>query len=223
MNDVEITVRGSHRVYAASERATVALTVALEGPSPDSVYADVAPSARALADDVSGLHDPAAGAVTWWSSERLATWATRPWHKEGERPPLVHHARVRFRVKFRDFAELGRFTARSIEIPGVDVDDTTWALTEKRREALVAEVRTAAVRDARARAQAYADALGLGVVRPVAIADPGMLGAGGTGDAPPQARFALASAGGPAGGPPVSLTPEQITIEQSVDARFRLA
>ncbi|GAA4395498.1 SIMPL domain-containing protein [Tsukamurella soli] len=222
-NDVEITVRGSHRVHAPAERGTVALTVALENRSAESVFAAVAQSAEILTERIRRLHDPVSGPVTWWSARRLETWARRPWNQDGKELPLKHHARVRFQVKFRDFDALSRFTADAIEVHGVEVDDTVWTLTEKRRDAVVSDVRAAAVRDARARAQAYADALALGPVVPVAIADPGMLGTAEPAGPIAEFRSAAMPAAPAGGGRQVSLTPEEITVEQQVDARFRLA
>jgi hypothetical protein len=69
------------------------------------------------------------------------------------------------------------------------------------------------------RARQYADALGLGSIRPVAIADAGMLGVelrpqDGAGSA--YLRVGAASAAGPA----VEFAPEDIEISAKVDARF---
>jgi uncharacterized protein YggE len=84
----------------------------------------------------------------------------------------------------------------------------------------VLEVRNGAVQDAVTRAQQYADALGLGVIRPVAVADAGMLAGtssstGGPGG--PQLR-AMAGIGGAA--PEVELMPQDIEVSVQVDARF---
>jgi len=81
---------------------------------------------------------------------------------------------------------------------------------------LLADARTRAVRDAVTRAQQYADALGLGAVTPVAIADAGML------NTAPESRLQAAylRAGAPGAGPAAELAPEDIEVSATVDARF---
>ena len=117
--------------------------------------------------------------MTWWSTRHVRTWSERPWNQDGKQLPLVHHASVGVEVKFRDFAELARWVGRHAEhTAGFSLDGVEWALTEKRQQELARQVRTRAVQDAAARAQEYADALGLGPVRPVALADAGMLSSG---------------------------------------------
>ncbi len=115
--------------------------------------------------------------------------------------PLVHHASVGIEVKFRDFAALSRWVGQHVaNTDGFRVSHVEWALTSKRRTELQRQVRTRAVEDAVLRAQQYADALGLGKIRPVAIADAGMLGAslhpGGRCRSRPPARGARLPAGG---------------------------
>ena len=90
----------------------------------------------------------------------------------------MHHASVGIEVKFRDFAALSRWVGQHVaNTDGFRVSRVEWALTSKRRTELQRQARTRAVEDAVVRAQQYADALGLGKIRPVAIADAGMLGA----------------------------------------------
>jgi uncharacterized protein YggE len=102
---------------------------------------------------------------------------------------------------------------------GFRVDRVEWALTSKRRTELQRQVRTRAVEDAVLRAQQYADALGLSRIRPIAIADAGMLG---DGLHPERAgEVAMMRALGASGaGPNVELVPEDIEVSAAVDARF---
>ena len=77
------------------------------------------------------------------------------------------------------------------------------------------------MQDAAARAQLYADALDLGTVRAVAIADAGMLGAHAQSqgdDGIGSLHAAPGSAGG--GRPDVKLEPKDISVSATVDARF---
>ena len=213
----EITVRGSFSAFERPERGTVHATIAYEGPVMEPVYGRVARDLDAVKASIAPMDDKDNGAVTWWSADQLRTWSNRPWHKDGKQLPLIHHASVGLEVKFRDFSALSRWVGEHVaNTEGFRVAHVEWALTAKRREALEKEVRTRAVRDAVTRAQAYADALGLGQVRPVAIADAGMLGTR-TESGPSTAYMRAAAVGG---APDVELVPEHIEVSAEVDARF---
>jgi uncharacterized protein len=216
----EITVRGTFAAFQPPERGTVHATIAFEGPAMEPVYDRVAGDLEAVKASVTALKTGDHGPVTWWSAEQLRTWSNRPWNKDGEQLPLVHHASVGIEVKFRDFGALSRWVGQHVaNTEGFRVSHVEWALTSKRRTELQRQVRTRAVEDAVIRAQQYADALGLGKIRPVAVADAGMLGAslhpeGGVGAA------YLRAAGAPGGGAEVELVPEHIEVSAAVDARF---
>lgn len=217
MSQVEITVRGSHTVYVPPERATVRLQVGLEGAEAAAVYAEVSSIAGDVRRSIEELHRPDAGPITWWSSDQIQTWAKRPWNQDGKQLPLVHHARVLFQAKFSDFTELSRWITTISATRGTSVVGVDWALTMVRKDALTGEVRTAAVRQALAKAQAYADALDLGEVRAVALADAGMLGAGSPEGGVTHigaARMAAAAVDD------VELAPLDIAITATVDGRF---
>lgn len=217
---VEFTVQGRFSAFRTPERGTVKATIGLEGPALAPVYEQVVRSLEAVSQSISGLHRPDAGPVTWWSTQQVRTWANRPWNNEGKQLPLVHRARVGVSVKFSDFAELSRWVGQHVEhTRGFSLDGVEWALTAKRQVELQREVRTAAVQDAVARAQAYADALGLGPVTPVAVADAGMLSSGIGPSTMAAAAYMRGSAGG-GGGNEIGLLPEDIEVKAEVDARF---
>lgn len=217
----EITVRGTFEAFQAPERGTVHATIAFEGPAMEPVYDRVARDLEAVKTSVTPLKTGDHGPVTWWSAEQLRTWSTRPWNKDGVQLPLVHHASVDVEVKFRDFSSLSRWVSQHVaNTDGFRVSQVEWTLTTKRRTELQRQVRTRAVEDAVLRAQQYADALGLGRIRPVAIADAGMLGAGLHPEGGSSGAY-LRSAGMPVGGAPdVELLPEDIQVSAAVDARF---
>lgn len=215
---VEITVAGSFTAYQRPERAVVRATLALEADTAERVHARAAESQQAVTALVTPLHDPDRGHVTWWSSDQVRTWAQRPWNQDGVQLPLVHHARVAYQVKFRDFAELGRFLSAAGAVPGFVVDGIEWALTVARQDELVGRVRAEAVREAREKAQAYADAAGLGPVRLVAVADAGMLGDGLHPTGPAPAGIARMAAVG--GGAELSFAPQDVAVAADVHARF---
>ena len=216
----EITVRGSFSAFQPPERATARATLGFEGPKMQPVYERVVRDLEAVKVTVAELHDPKRGPVTWWSTKHVATWSHRPWNQEGKQLPLVHHASVGIEVKFRDFGALTRWVGRHAEhTAGFTLDGVEWALTEARKKELARDARARAVQDAATRAQEYADALGLGAVRPVALADAGMLGEG----LHPQAQAAMAFARGAAAkdsGGELALSPDDIEVTAVVDARF---
>jgi hypothetical protein len=218
----EITVRGSFAASLPPERGTVHASIGYEGPSMEPVYTRVARDLEVVQTSVAELKHGDDAAVTWWSAERLRTWSIRPWNQDGKQLPLVHHARVGIEVKFRDFAALSDWVGEHVtNTGGFHVTNIEWALTVKRGDELIRQVREGAVHDAMERAQLYADALGLGKISPVAIADAGMLVAnlrpnGGHGQAHTVARAGLEAGHGSG----VELLPDDIEVAASVDARF---
>jgi uncharacterized protein len=217
----EITVRGTFAAFQAPERGTVHATIAFEGPAMEPVYDRVARDLEAVKASVTPLKTGDHGPVTWWSAQQMRTWSTRPWNKDGIQLPLVHHASVGIEVKFRDFSALSRWVGQHVaNTDGFSVSRVEWTLTSKRRTELQRQARTRAVEDAVVRAQQYADALGLGKIRPVAIADAGMLGDGLHPESGGGATYMRAVAAAPGGGPDVELIPEDIEVSAVVDARF---
>ena len=215
----EITVRGSYSAFEPPERGTVHATIAYEGAAMEPVYDRVARDLESVKASITPMTSGEDGPVTSWSAEQLRTWSNRPWNNEGKQLPLVHHASVAIEIKFRDFTALSRWVGvHTANTAGFRVSSVQWALTEKRRDALLKEVRTRAVHDAVSRAQQYADALGLGVIRPVAIADAGMLGAQPNPATSQGAAYLRAAPAGPAAD--VELVPEHIEVAAAVDARF---
>jgi uncharacterized protein len=217
----EITVRGSFSAFQPPERGTVHASISYEGSEMEPAYDWVARDLEAVRTSVAALQDGDDGPVTWWSAEQLRTWSNRPWNQDGEQLPLVHHASVGVKVKFRDFSALSRWVGEHIgNLDGFRVSHVEWALTSKRRDELFLHVRTQAVRDAAARAQQYADALGLGKVSPVAIADAGMLGVGLRPEDGGGIGYLRAGLVGSAGNVDVELLPEDIEVSTAIDARF---
>jgi hypothetical protein len=217
----EFTVRGAFSAFQPPERGTVRASLSFEGPEMQPVYDRVVRDLEAVKVSIGPLHDPANGPVTWWSTQHVRTWANRPWNKDGKQLPLVHHASVGVEVKFRDFDALSRWVGHHVEhAPGFSLDGVTWALTANRQRELARQVRTRAVQDAAARAQEYADALDLGAVRPVAVADAGMLGEGLQPGGVAEAAFVRGAGNGSSQGAELALSPEDIEVSATVDARF---
>lgn len=217
----EITVRGTFMAFQAPERGTVHATIAFEGPAMEPVYDRVARDLEAVKASVTPLKSGDHGPVTWWSAQQLRTWSTRPWNTDGIQLPLVHHASVGIEVKFRDFSALSRWVGQHVATTdGFRVASVEWTLTSKRRTEMQRQARFRAVEDAVLRAQQYADALGLGKIRPVAIADAGMLGDGVHPERGGGAAHMRAVAAAAPGVSDVELVPEDIEVSAAVDARF---
>jgi uncharacterized protein len=216
----EITVRGSFTSFEPPERGTVHATIAFDGPAMEPVYDRVARDLDAVKASITALHNPTDGPVTWWSAQNLRTWSSRPWNKDGKQLPPVYHATVSIEAKFRDFTALSRWVSEHIaNTAGFRVSRVEWTLTTERRDELHRQARTRAVQDSVTRAQQYADALELGKIRPVAVADAGMLvpnrPEGGSGGA-----FLRAAAAPMGGAAEVELLPEDIEVSADIDARF---
>lgn len=220
MTETVITVQGTFSAWYPAERATVHLSVDLQGPDRQSVLEAATASADEVRESIEALHDSQAGPITWWSSDRVNVWAERPWNQDGKVLPPVFHASVGFTAKFKEFGSLAEWIERVAEISGVTIRDTIWDLTESRKLSVTAEVRSRAVKDAVSKATVFAQSIGLGTVRAIALSDPGMLGDQ-TGPGPvPVYDMMRTSKLESGGGPPLALKPEEIEVSAAVDARF---
>jgi len=212
----DITVRGSFSVFQPPERVTVHAAVAYEGPEMAPVYQQVARDLETVTGSVQPLLD---GPITRWTAQQLQTSSTRPWNHDGVQLPLVHRASVSVEAEFGDFTEMSAWAGANIAaVEGFRVSQVIWSLTGARRDELRRDARRRAVQDAADRAQQYADALDLGVIRPVALADAGMLGV--NPDHVAGHQYLRAAATGPGGAPDVEFVPQDIEVSAAVDARF---
>jgi len=126
----------------------------------------------------------------------------------------VHTATVSIAATFTDFDDLAAWVGWSAGVPGLGVAHIAWALTDATRLAAERGTRIEAVRDAKRRAQDYADALGLGPVAVRSISDPGTGGPG-------MPKVMMARAMSDPGGPPqISLRPDEVEIQSQVEATF---
>jgi uncharacterized protein YggE len=215
-----ITVQGSFTAWYPAERATVRLTVAFDGAKRDTVLSAASRAVQTVTASITHLHDPDAGPVTWFSCDRIRVWAQRPWNNEGKQLAPVHHAAINVTAKFKDFDALAEWIGQIAGVDGVQVNGIDWTLTDARRTSVTTEVRSRAVKDAADKASVFAQAIGLGQVNAIAIADPGMLGVNGSGPAPAPMMMRAAAVHGGGGEGSLDFTPEDIEVSASVDARF---
>jgi uncharacterized protein YggE len=218
MTETIITVQGEYSAWYPAERATASITVQFDGPERDAVFSAATASAEAVRESIASLVDPSSGPVTWWSSDALRVWSERPWNQDGAQLPLVYSAAVGFTVKFSDFAILSSWIETTVELEGVTLSTIAWDLTDATRNAVTTEVRSRSVKDAVTKATVFAQSIGLGSVKAIALADPGMLGdqsnpSGGA----PSLRMTKAY---DSAGSPLQLKPEDIEVSSTVDARF---
>lgn len=212
---VDIHVRGSHTAELPPTRATVHATVSQDGPDPAPVFAAVTASLGVLRSSIEVLHHRDNKAVTWFAIDQVRLGSHRPWNSDREQLPLVHNATVSVTVRFRDFDALGRWVSANAGLAGLNVGAVDWTLTRRSRLRAERRARQEALRDARRRAQDYADALGLGKVRVRTVSDPGLAG-------PVQRKVMLAGAmaAAPAGPPEIDLRPKDVEVHAEVEATF---
>lgn len=212
MEQVSIRVRGSYATKVAPERGTVHAAVGYDGPEVEPLLAQVESVAGDLVDSLQALADD--GPVRTWSAGQVQVSAHRPWNESGTQLPLVHQVRVELTAEFTDVSALGEWLGNAARM-GAGVQWIDWALTDDSRRQLERQARAAAVHDARARAQDYADALRLGEVHVVTLADTGLLSR-----PEPVAMMAMKGMEDASGGMGVVLQPEDIEVSAEVEAEF---
>lgn len=215
MSPVEITVRGSHTTALPPEQATVYASVSADGPAPQPVLDAVATALAQVRDSLEARFHTKQGPVTKFTIEQVHRGSHRPVNRDGKQLAAVHTASVSITATFIDFGDLATWVGWSAGVPGLSVGYIDWALTDAGRMRVERKTRQKAVRDAKRRAQDYADALDLGPVAVRTISDPGVAG-------PVQHKVLMASArSAPMDAPPeVSLRPDDVTIEAQVEATF---
>jgi uncharacterized protein YggE len=154
---LEITVRGSAEATHPAERATVSMAASIEGSDKAQVFADAVALQEPLTKQLRELVD--LDAVTTWSSDQVRVFSHRPWDHEGKRLDVVHSARVQVVAEFTDFERLSGFLDFWSGKDGIEVGYIAWDVTVKNRRAYESEVRKAAVEDAIAKAQVYANSV----------------------------------------------------------------
>lgn len=219
MSEVTITVRGEHEARVAPEEGVAQISVRTEGRERGDVVERIAALAAPIREDLANR--ASSEEMTDWSSQRVSLWANRPWNSEGKQLALVHYASVEMTATFTDFAALSWWVSTVAERDGVHVDGISWRLTPATATRVEADVAAHAVRVAVQRAQSYADALGLGAVVPLEIADTGLMVATDPNPRPEMRLARAAFASEPVGGAPaLEFEPEDIVVSAAVEARF---
>lgn len=217
MSEILIKVRGSHSVEVAPERGVVSAEVRFDGPAPESVMERLQRGLHGVRTELERLERE--GAVKRLVIQRARISAERPWHKDGKQLPLVHRAAVGLWAEFVDFKALATWVGRTAGDEGLRVDHVSWQLTKESRLKVERAVRQEAVRQAKVRAQDYADALDLGPVAVRSINDVGVSHEVAYASAEMDMQMAPAGARR-SGAPDLAFDPEDISVYAEVEAAF---
>ena len=217
-----ITVAGEAEIKRPAELGTVHITVSTDGPDRQSVVDE---ATRIHTETMAGIAELWASedsAVQSWVSSGVTVSSTRPWNQDGQLLPFVHTAVAPISVIFTDPGRLSDWVGSVATEDGVVVDGVEWTLTDATRDEVTADVRVQAVKAAVRAAATYAAALALTDLKPVAIADPGLLDPSpsqpGLGASPMAASLRMTEAA-----PGLHLTPDLITMAATVHVRFETA
>lgn len=206
---VTISVRGESHVDAPAELGTVHVAVRASDRDGTAAYERVLGRTAELSTELTNLQD--SGVVLRWSVDPVSRW----WDREPKSSRRQHEVRqaVRFTMPHRDHVADWLTAAAADET--LEFNGVRWSLTDETKSRLLREVRAAAVADARARAQDYADAAGLGSPRLTALSDAGLLqGPGGAEMASARLMSGVADDTGQ------TVRPEDIRVLAEVEARF---
>lgn len=221
-NPVTITVTGHAERSIAPNRGVVHLTIEFDSATRAEAADATTAAAAALTELIHALEQDPARPLRRWSLDQVQHSRFRPYHPQGKKLPWNYRSAVTGSVTFRDLDAVAAFVDRASAIEGVNVTRLEWTLTRTARAKAVARIRDLAISDALAKAKGYTRSLGCKRFEAVALADPGMLNAGGRPDfGPPVMRAMAASA-------PlqdtersaIELTPEKLRITADVEARF---
>jgi uncharacterized protein YggE len=161
-----VTVRGTGHVRTSPDEASVTLTLDAVEPTAAAALAKVAERTRA-ALELCAAHgiEPAS---------RVTTGASVAEHGEHDREGRWQHPGYRASnhvgVRVGDAGVVGELVAGGADL-GASVHGPAWSVAPT--NPAYAEACAAAARDARRRAEAYADALGARIGAIVAVRDPG--------------------------------------------------
>lgn len=220
MGTLRITVAGHNEYSLPPERATVHLTVDVEGPDRVATSEEATRLVSDISEELHGLRRrPATPPLTWYSVGPVVTRWWHPYNDRGEAMPPRYGASAQLRAKFSDFPAMADVLAGWAGRQSLRIDHVEWTLTDDTRASVEATALTRAVGQARARALAIAQAAGWQDVELQEVADPGLLSEPGGGEPVPVAMamgFARRDAAGGGGG----LVPEDVHGEARVHARF---
>lgn len=211
---MEITVRAQATGRRQPELATLWLTIAQEADNQEEASRRATGLARQVVAEIDRAADT--GSFSQRVVLPVSTRSWRPWNDQGVQLPLRYAATARAMVETTDVELLSRLAGRLAAIEGVSLTSPEWELSQEGRRELEAELLREAIGQARARAEVMAEASGFSTLTPLQLADTGLLGQGM--DAAPMMMARSAKGVSDEG---LDLTPQEIELEVTVEARFR--
>ncbi|MEA2686109.1 MAG: uncharacterized protein QOE93_1304 [Actinomycetota bacterium] len=197
------------------DRAIIRVTVEADGGAREDAYREAA----RLAGQVDSV---IAGRVAATDRVQVTSLVVHPktrWRK-GESVRTGWRASRTSVAEVVDFSVLGDLLAE-LAAAGGAVDGPTWELDLT--NPVHGRARELAGADARRRADAYAAALGLRVVGVAWVAEPGLRGPEAPTYMPMMTRSAFAGDAGADQAEVIDVTPDELTIDASVDVAFTYA
>ena len=210
-----ITVRGTARDSRLPDRAGVTLSVTKQGRDWGSVHVTVTQALAGLNAAIAQLKADQPQAVV---ESAAAQFNQRSWMQDNQ--PIYSETGTVYLV-FVDFPVMSKWLFAQLS-DTVQLGYIDWQLSPAVRDQLRRDLVAQAVGEARARAEAFAAAEGLHIVSVIGLADPGLIGKTGSGnaafaDASPMMALGRGVRGG---GGEVELEPRQIDTESQVEAQF---
>lgn len=197
----EIKVEGLGERHLRAERATLTAQVGIAHRDRSESIARGAAVHAGIARRAAELRD--SGAATWHSIDPLAT-NVRTWTDKDGKKHQDHVTSGTVRIKLSRLSIVADAVAE-LSALGAAVS-TAWALTETTKLRTTKELRTAAVQDARAKADDFASALGTAVIGVIRVTEAAGYSAGGM--------------RGAAGGQHDELTIPEITVRVSITGEY---
>ena len=206
-----VTVRGAAIVSAKPDDADLTFTLSALYPTPDEALSDVAERSGALKGILSACDIPERDRITSGISVR----EERDWEKDH----YVHRgylARTSVIVRLSDAEVIGRLMKDAIADVDAEIAGPRWRVAND--NPAHTESRKAAIADARRRADAYAEALGVRLGAVAEVSEPGVV-------SHHSSRLVMAdalySSTGPSE-PELEIEAGDVDIQCSIDVVYRL-
>jgi uncharacterized protein len=208
----ELIVRGVGEVRAMPDLASLRVGVDGEGQSRDDAYR----AASATAAAVDGVLSDYAASVGRVTTAALSVQPKTRWRK-GETQRTGWQALRLSVVEISDTSQVGGLLS-ALAAAGASISGLSWSVAAANESYDLARQQARA--DARARAEQYAQALGVGLGPVAWAAEPGLRSTGHVDwmSAAPGARALSAGAAEE----PISVAPEEITIRAALEVAYQL-
>ncbi|MFC5338423.1 SIMPL domain-containing protein [Leucobacter denitrificans] len=201
----EITVTGAAETKLSADLVEISANVSLRGTSRSTVLEDANAAHARLVDRAKSLVSD--GTASEYIAAPVSS-SSNSWRNENDEMVIEHHAYVSVRILLTDLNLVGEIAAE-LTASGADIR-VTWGLSPEVRDEQTRDLRGAAVQNARAAAEDYAEALSASSLLMVSLRDI----AQGVPIAPRGARMAMAVESAP------EVTAGEITVSVQIEATF---